>query len=86
MTPLIEYLQHGILPDSYKEARKVRLKAPSYALIDRELYRKEFTMPWLKCVDESKGREALQEAHVGQAGAHEGARALAGKVLRMSIY
>lgn len=40
----------------------------------------------MRCVDEVKGGEALHEAHAGQAGAHERAHALTGKVLRMGIY
>ncbi|XP_023748530.1 uncharacterized protein LOC111896779 [Lactuca sativa] len=86
MTPFREYLQRGVLPDDHSEARKIRIKAPSYALINGELYRKGFTAPWLKCVDQAKWREILQEAHAGQVGAHEGARALTGKVLRMGVY
>lgn len=37
-------------------------------------------------MDEARGREALQEVDVGQADAHEGARALTRKVLRMGIF
>ncbi|XP_023737239.2 uncharacterized protein LOC111885192 [Lactuca sativa] len=86
MTPYREYLQRGVLPDDHDETRKIRIKAPSYAMVNGELYKKGFTSPWLKCVDQAKGVEILQEAHSGQVGAHEGARALMGKVLRMGIY
>lgn len=86
MNPLIEYLQHDILQDIYEEARRISIKAPSYVLTDKELYHNGFTMPWLKCVDEIKGREALQRAHTGQKGAHEGAHTLAGKVLCKGIH
>nr|KAJ0209871.1 hypothetical protein LSAT_V11C400159220 [Lactuca sativa] len=84
---LVEVLKEkSILPSSHDEAIRIRIKAPSYALINGELYWKGFTTPWLRCVDEAKGKEALREAHAGQADAHEGARALTGKVLRMGIY
>lgn len=86
MTPFMEYLKRGILPDDHDKAGKICIKAPSYVLMDRELYQRGFTAPWLKCVDQVKGMEVLQEAHTGQAGAHEGERALTGKVLRMGIY
>lgn len=56
-----------------------------YAIMVGKLYRKEFMKPWIKCVEEAKGKEALQEAHVSPTGAHEGARALAGKIHRMGI-
>lgn len=79
MTPIVEYLQHGILPDGHEEARIVQIKAPMYAIMDKVLYQKGFMSPWLKCVEEAKGKETLQETQVGSAGAHKGARALTGK-------
>lgn len=72
--PFVKNLKRGILPDYHDKAMKIHIKAPSYTLINRELYRKGFTVPWLRCVDNVKGKEALQAAHAGQAGAHEGAR------------
>lgn len=64
----------------------MRVKAPSYAIIDGVLYPKGFMSPWLKCVEETKGKEALQESHFGLAGAHEGERALTRKIFRTGIY
>lgn len=60
MTPIIEYLQHSILPNDHEGARKVRIKAPSYAILDGVLYRKGFMSLWLKFVEETKGVEALR--------------------------
>ena len=51
MTPFREYLQRGVFPDDHDEARKIRIKVPSYAMVNGELYKKGFTSPWLKCVD-----------------------------------
>ena len=59
MTLLIEYLQHDILSDNHEETRRVRIKEPLYAIMDGVLYRKGFMLPWLKCVEETKGKEAL---------------------------
>ena len=84
MTPLIEYLQHGILPDGHEKAKNVRIKAPLYTIMDGVLYQKGFLSPWLKCVEKTKGNEALRETHSGLASTHEGARALTR--LRMGIY
>lgn len=68
--PFVENLKRGILPNYHDKAMKIHIKAPSYTLINRELYRKGFTVPWLRCVDNVKGKEALQGPHAGQAGAH----------------
>lgn len=40
MTSIIEYVQHDILPNTHEEARKVRIKAPLYTIIEWVLYRK----------------------------------------------
>ncbi|XP_071729994.1 uncharacterized protein [Rutidosis leptorrhynchoides] len=48
--PLREYLELGILPEDKKEARKLRIKAPSYKIMNGSLYRKSFLTPWLRCV------------------------------------
>lgn len=50
------------------------------------LYKKGFMNPWLKCMDKTSGKKALQQTHAGPNGAHEGERALIGKILRMGIY
>ncbi|GJX16093.1 hypothetical protein Tco_0216925 [Tanacetum coccineum] len=50
MTPIIEYLVSGILPAAKKLARKVRVKAPNYRMIDGILYKRSFLTSWLRCV------------------------------------
>nr|GEW72240.1 hypothetical protein [Tanacetum cinerariifolium] len=42
MTPIIEYLKEGTLPDDRKEARKLRIKARQYELLEGFLYRRSF--------------------------------------------
>ncbi|GJY63617.1 reverse transcriptase domain-containing protein [Tanacetum coccineum] len=50
MTPIMEYLKDGILPDDRKEASKLRIKARQYELLEGVLYRWSFLKPWLRCV------------------------------------
>ena len=71
MTPIVEYLQHDVLPDGHEQARRIWIKALLYAIMDGVLYRKGFMSPWLKCVEETKGKDALRETHVGPAGAYK---------------
>ena len=85
-TPYIDYLLHGILPDDPNEAKKMKIRAPNYAIKGGELYRRGYLVPWLKCVSVEEGERIMSEVHAGEAGAHEGARALTGKILRMGIY
>ncbi|GJW98820.1 hypothetical protein Tco_0180628, partial [Tanacetum coccineum] len=48
MTPIIEYLKEGTLPDDRKEARKLSIKARQYELLEGILYRRSFLKPWLR--------------------------------------
>ncbi|GKA49985.1 reverse transcriptase domain-containing protein [Tanacetum coccineum] len=50
MTPIIEYLKEGTLPDDKKEASKLCIKARQYKLWEGVLYRKSFLKPWLRCI------------------------------------
>ncbi|KAI3780027.1 hypothetical protein L2E82_09872 [Cichorium intybus] len=86
MTLIIEYIKHGILPEDETQAIRIRIKAPQYSMMDGKLYKKGYLVPWLKCITSREGQELLQEAHAGDAGAHEGARALTGRILRMGVY
>ncbi|GJZ12313.1 reverse transcriptase domain-containing protein [Tanacetum coccineum] len=48
MTPIVEYLISGILPADKKIARKIRIKAQNYRIIDKILYKRSFLTPWLR--------------------------------------
>nr|GEV95661.1 hypothetical protein [Tanacetum cinerariifolium] len=50
MTPIIEYLKEGTLPSDRKEARKLRIKARQYELLEGVLYRRSFLTSWLRCI------------------------------------
>nr|GEZ36931.1 reverse transcriptase domain-containing protein [Tanacetum cinerariifolium] len=48
MTPIMEYLKQGTLPSDRKEARKLRIKARQYELLEGVLYRRSFLALWLR--------------------------------------
>ncbi|GJV97729.1 reverse transcriptase domain-containing protein [Tanacetum coccineum] len=48
MTPIMEYLKDGTLPDDRKEASKLRIKARQYELLEGVLYRRSFLKLWLR--------------------------------------
>lgn len=50
MTPYTEYLRYGTLPEDDADARKIRIKAPNFTIIDGILYKKGYLAPWLKCI------------------------------------
>lgn len=86
MTPLYDYIMLGILPDDTVEAKNIKIKAPYFMISDSNLYNKGYLTPWMKCIKDDEGEEVLKQTHVGEVGAHEGAMALTGRVLRMGLY
>ncbi|XP_071712598.1 uncharacterized protein [Rutidosis leptorrhynchoides] len=86
MKPLREYLELGILPEDMKEARKIRIKAPSYKLMNGGLYRKSFLTPCLRCVGQNQASVIIKEMHKGVCGLHAGLRSVVIKILRLGYY
>ena len=50
MTPIINFLQDGVLPDERNASLRIRRQSPRYLLINRWLYRRGFSLPYLRCV------------------------------------
>ena len=86
MTPIIQYLKYGVLPEDKRKARLLRLKATSYTLYDDQLYKRGFSTPLLKCVDLEKRNYILQEIHEGICGNHAEGQSLAYKALRQGYF
>ena len=47
MTPIVSYLKDGKLPEGKDEAKKLRIRAARYVLIDEVLYKRGFSQPYL---------------------------------------
>ncbi|CAA0817430.1 RNase H family protein, partial [Striga hermonthica] len=86
MDPIIRYLETGALPANPKEARALRIRAARYTLDNGILFKRGYSTPLLKCVNESDSRYILEEFHEGVCGSHPGAQALSYKVLRQGYY
>ena len=56
MTPIISYLQDGHLPQNTKEAKKIKKRAARFTILNDALYKRGFSMPYLKCVDKEEAR------------------------------
>ena len=52
MTSIISFLLDGHLPQDIEEAKKVRKRAARFMILNDTLYKRGFSMPYLKCVDE----------------------------------
>ncbi|XP_077232665.1 uncharacterized protein LOC143870036 [Tasmannia lanceolata] len=86
MDEIITYLRDGKLPEDKKEARKVIQRAARFSLSDDILYKRSYTLPYLKCLRPGDATYALQETHEGICGEHLGGKALAIKVLLRGLY
>ncbi|XP_073298507.1 uncharacterized protein [Primulina huaijiensis] len=75
MTPLIEYIVHGKLPEDRARAAKIKKQAPRFVFLNDVLYRRSYQGPLLKCLSENEVEYVLQEIHEGCCGEHLGGTA-----------
>ena len=81
MTPIVSFLQDEHLPQDADEAKKIRKRVARFTILNDVLYKRGFSMPYLKCVDDDKTRYILEEIHEGICGDHAGPRSLVSKVI-----
>ncbi|KAK8921230.1 hypothetical protein KSP39_PZI020105 [Platanthera zijinensis] len=84
--PLIAYLKDQQQPENHKEARRLRMRAAAFTLIDGELYKRSYAGPYLKYLSDEDAEYTLREVHEGICGEHLGGKALAIKILRQGFY
>ena len=86
MTPIMLYLKDGKLLEGKDEARKLRVRAARYVLLDEVLYKRGFSQLYLRCLAPDEANYVLREVHEGAYGNHSGARSLIHKVVRVGYY
>ena len=86
MTPIVSYLKDRKLPEGKDEARKLRVRAARYVLMDEVLYKRGFSQPYLKRLSPDEVNYVLREVHEGACGNHSGARSLIHKVIHAGYY
>ena len=86
MTPIVSYLKDGRLLEEKDETRKLRVRSVTYVLMDKVLYKRGFSQPYLKCLAPDEVNYVLREVHEGACGNHLGARSLAHKVVCVGYY
>ena len=86
MDPIISYLRDEVLPPDNLRAQKIRVQASRYTMIDGVLYRRGYTLPFLRCLDEDDADYVLKEVHEGICGNYYSGRSLAHKILRQGYF
>ena len=58
--PIKEYLRGGTLPEIKSEARNLKFRAARYVPEENTLYKRGFSYPLLRCLDEDEAEYALR--------------------------
>ena len=64
----------------------MRKRAARFTILNDTLYKRGFSMPYLKCVNEEEAKYILEEIHEGICRDHAGPRSLISKVIRTSYF
>ena len=86
MTPIMAFLQDGHLPQNTEEAKKVKRRAARFTILNDTLYKRGFSTPYLKCVDEEEAQYILAKIHQGICENHVGPKSLVNKANRTSYF
>ena len=74
-----------LLSDSSK-AKNVRVRAKRFTVMNGELYKRWFLLPYLKCLTFEEATYVLREIHKGVCGNHSGPRSLVGKMIKVGYF
>ncbi|CAL2234271.1 unnamed protein product [Prunus armeniaca] len=77
MDPIIQFLQNQTLPADPAEA--LRYRSTRYLIINGALYKRGFSLPYLRCLTPEEGNYVIWDIHEGICDNRSGARPLAHK-------
>ncbi|KAK3041203.1 hypothetical protein RJ639_028463 [Escallonia herrerae] len=84
--PLINYLEHGRLPDDIRDKTKIRRRALRFIYYKDTLFRRSYEGLFLRCLGEDEATQAKDEAYSGVCGAHQSVLKLHFQIKRMGYY
>ncbi|GKV04930.1 hypothetical protein SLEP1_g17015 [Rubroshorea leprosula] len=84
--PIINYLEHGKLPDDPRPKSTIRRRALRFVYFCNTLYRRSFDGVLLRCLDGDESSQVVEEAHSGICGAHQSGPKLHYRIRRMGYY
>ncbi|VFQ74308.1 unnamed protein product [Cuscuta campestris] len=86
MYDLMEYLMDGSLPEQDDRARKVKLRALRFQVLDGKLYKRAFGGPLLRCLTNREAERVIAEVHEGVCTAHQMSRTLSQRIILLGYY
>jgi ribonuclease HI len=85
MTPITKYLEEGTLLTDLIEARKPKVRSARFVLIQGILYKRGFSLPYLRYLDKPEAEYVMRKVHEGICG-HSGACSLVHKLVQAGYY
>ena len=85
-SPTLSYLKDGRLPLNPEEVKKIKKRAVRFTMLNDEFYKRGFSQPYLRCVEEEEAKYVLEEVHGGICGDHMGAKSLVQKIMREGYF
>ncbi|KAM2051223.1 hypothetical protein ACFX16_032865 [Malus domestica] len=76
----------AIAPSDKVQAKQIRYKATRYLIINDQLYKRGFNLPYLRCLTPAKTETVIREIHERVCGDHAGSRSLTHKAFRQGYY
>ncbi|VFQ86996.1 unnamed protein product [Cuscuta campestris] len=67
-------------------ARKVKLRAPRFQILDGKLYKRAFGGPLLRCLTNREAERVIAEVHEGVCAAHQMSRTLSQRIILLGYY
>ena len=86
MSLILSYWKDGWLPPNLKKAKKNQKWSARFTLLNDELYKRGFSQPYLRCVEEEEAKYVLEEVHGGVCGDHMGVKSLVQKIMRARYF
>ncbi|VFQ69578.1 unnamed protein product [Cuscuta campestris] len=83
---LIRYKKDGILPSDETAARLIKRRAPTYVIENGRLYKRSYNGTLLRCVDETKAGQIMEEVHEGICAAHQGPFSMARRIVLQGYF
>ena len=80
------FLQDGRLPPNPEEAKKIQKRAARFTVLNDKLYKREYSQPYLRCIEEEEAKYVLEEVYEGVCGDHMGAKSLVRKIMKTSYF
>ena len=85
-TPIISYLKDGVFLKEKEEEWKLRVRVAKFVLMDKVLFKRGFSQPYLRCLTPDKSNYVMKDIHEEACGNHSRARSLIHKIVCAGQY